>query len=93
MFERILRRCRACIRARDYVVTLHALDELDADDYGVLDLESGILAGTIIEAQRDVATRERKYRIRGAVSDGRRIELVAKFGVGGKLIVITVYEP
>jgi len=74
-------------------VTLHALDEMDADDYGVFDLESGVLTGTIIEAQRDLATRERKYCIRGATSDGRGIELVAKFGVGGKLIVITVYEP
>ncbi|HUF75434.1 MAG TPA: DUF4258 domain-containing protein [Longimicrobiales bacterium] len=74
-------------------MTLHALDEMDADGFGVLDLESGVLTGTIIEAQRELATRERKYCIRGAASYGREIELVAKFGVGGKLIVITVYEP
>jgi hypothetical protein len=41
------------VRARRYVVTVHAADELDADECDVVDLEFGILTGTIIEAQRD----------------------------------------
>jgi hypothetical protein len=38
---------------------------LHADGFSVLDLERGILTGTILEVQRDRRTRERKYRIRG----------------------------
>jgi hypothetical protein len=91
--ERILRRCQACARARRYVVTVHAADELGADECDVVDLEFGILTGTIIEAQRDRVTRERKYRIRGSTGRGRDVELVVKFGATGKMIVITVYEP
>lgn len=57
--ERILRRCRACVQAAEYFVTLHAADEMDANGYDALDLEAGILSGTLIEAQRDSMTRER----------------------------------
>ena len=45
--EAVLRRCRACVRAEQYAVTLHAADEMEADAYDVLDLEAGILSGTL----------------------------------------------
>ena len=63
------------------------------DGYTIGDLEAGVLAGSIVAVQRDMSTRERKYIIRGTTITGRAIELVAKFGVTGSMVVITVYEP
>ena len=93
MYERVLRRCRECILEANYLVTVHAVDEFEADGYSVYDLETGILTGTIVEIQRDRWTRERKYRIRGETGDGRGIELVVKLGATGGMVIITVYEP
>jgi hypothetical protein len=93
VYERVLRRCRECILESNYVVTLHAVDELEADGYSLHDLESGILTGSIVEIQRDRWTRERKYRIRGDTRLGRGIELVVKLGTTGGMVIITVYEP
>ena len=92
MYERVLRRCRECSLEANYLVTLHAVDEFEADGYSVYDLETGILTGTIVEIQRDRWTRERKYRIRGETGDGRGIELVVKLGATGGMVIITVYD-
>lgn len=92
MYERILAKCRQKVRTRDYIVTLHADDEMAADGYGILDVESGILTGTIVERQRDRETKESKYRIAGVTSAVRPIQLVVKFGTTGMLVIITVYE-
>jgi hypothetical protein len=75
------------------VVTLHAADELEADGFSVLDLERGILTGSILEVQRDRRTWERKYRIRGTTRFSEAIEVVVKLGPNGKLVIITVYRP
>lgn len=93
MHERILEKCRQRVRTRDYVITLHADDEMAADGYSILDVESGILTGTIIERQRDRETKEQKYRIAGVTSSLRPIEGVVRFGATGMLVIITVYEP
>jgi len=93
MFEGIMERCRRCVRARRYVVTLHAVDEMEADGFSILDLEAGILKGTILEAQRDRETHERKYRVRGSTGSGRPIEQIVKFSFRGTLVIITVYKP
>jgi hypothetical protein len=70
MFEFVLRQFRARIRARRYVVTVHADEEMDEDGLTVFDVESAVLTGGIIEQQRDRKTGERKYVVRGA--GGRR---------------------
>ena len=93
MHERILKQMRQKIRTRDYVVSLHAADEMEEDGYTILDVEAGILGGTIQERQRDTETGENKYRIRGPAAVGGKIEEVAKLGPTGKLVIITVYRP
>lgn len=93
MFERVLRRIREKIRKREYVMTLHAGEEMEADDLTVYDVERGILTGIILEGQRDRATAERKYRIRGRTLGEGDIEVIVKMGPTGKLVVITVYIP
>ena len=79
------------IRERRYVVTLHALDEMDEDAMSVFDVERAILTGEIIERQRDQAMREWKYGVRGNAVDGRRIMVVSKLGSTDKLVVITAW--
>lgn len=43
MFERILKRMREKIRQRQYVMTLHAEEEMNDDDLTIYDVERGIL--------------------------------------------------
>ena len=53
MFERILTQLREKVRTRQYVMTVHANDEMDEDDLTIFDVESVILSGKIIERQKD----------------------------------------
>ena len=82
---------RTLVRSLAYVVSTHAADELEDDNLSILDLESIILTGQIVERQRDRATRETKYIIHGATLDGSAGETVVKVRPGGRLFVITVY--
>ncbi|MCK4261669.1 DUF4258 domain-containing protein [bacterium] len=82
---------RLCIQKRYYVMTLHAEEEMDADELTIYDVESAVLTGRIVERQKDKDTGEWKYRLRGTAAGNDEVELVAKFGVTGKLVIITVY--
>ncbi len=82
---------RDLIRSLNYVVSIHAAEELDDDNITVLDLENIILTGEIIERQRDRQTREVKCVVRGLTLDGLEAETIVKVGPTGKLVVITVY--
>ena len=92
-YGRILRRFRNRIRNRDYVITIHAEEEMSADGYSIFDVEHGVLTGQILERQEDETTGESKYRLRGDTASEKRIELVAKLGPAGKMVIITVYAP
>lgn len=79
------------IHRRQYVVTLHADEEMDDDELTIFDVESAILAGAIRERQRDRKTKESKYLVRGKTVDGAQVVVVvAKFGRTGKLVILTV---
>lgn len=91
IFDRILNRMRRLVLQRRYVVTCHAYDEMAADDLAVWDVESVILTGKIVEKQKDRTTSENKYRLQGKTLNGSAVEVLAKFGATGKLVVITVY--
>ncbi len=91
MFDRILHRIRRLVLRRQYVVTVHAADELDADDLTVYDLERIVLTGAIIEKQRDRQTSESKYRIKGQTIDGSPAETVVKISITQKAVFVTVY--
>lgn len=58
MFERILNQLREKIRTRQYVMSIHADDEMDEDGLTIFDVESAILSGKIIERQKDQNTGE-----------------------------------
>lgn len=82
---------RSLIRTLNYVVSTHAAEELEDDDFTILDLENILLTGQITERQRDPQTREIKYLVSGITLDGRHAQTVVKVGFTGKLIVVTVY--
>lgn len=80
-----------CIRSLNYVVSLHAAEELDDDNLTILDLETIILTGQITERQRDRKTREVKLVVHGHTIEGRAAETIVKFSPIGTLFIITVY--
>ena len=91
MYGRILKRIQAKIRTRQYVMTLHAEEEMDDDELSIFDIERCILTGDIIERQKDRETEEWKYVIEGQSIAGDKVGAVTKLSITGKLIIITVY--
>lgn len=92
MFDAMLKRMREKIRARQYVMTLHAEEEMDNDGFSIFDVESGILTGEIIERQKDNLSGEWKYLVSGKSLTDDDIIVVGKLSLTGKLVVITVYK-
>jgi hypothetical protein len=86
-------RFREKIRTRRYVLTVHAEEEMIADGFTVYDMEHGVLTGAVVERQRDRQTAEWKYRVRGRTHGGAPIEVLAKEGPTGKVVIVTVYAP
>ena len=91
MAQSSISQLRHLIRTLNYVVSTHAAEALEDDNLSILDLESLVLTGRIIEHQRDAKTRETKIVIAGATLDGAAAEAVVKVGASGRLVVITVY--
>jgi len=91
MYDRILKGMREKIRTRQYVMTLHAEEEMDDDNFSIFDVERGILTGKIIERQKDRITAEWKYLIKGETVAGDPVVVVARLSITGKLVIITVY--
>ena len=92
MYDRILMRMRELVRTRQYVMTLHAEDEMSSDGLGIDDLESTVFAGQISERQKDRMSSEGKYLIRGKSLAGENVTVVAKIGPTNKLVFITVFR-
>jgi len=91
MFDRTLKLIKDKVLSRQYVMTIHADEEKDADGLTILDIENCILTGRIIERQKDRLTGEWKYKISGESKSGKPVELITKISPTGKLVIITVY--
>lgn len=91
MYPRILNRIRDLIRERRYILTIHALDEMDDEGLTVFDVEQVILTGEITERQREKTSQEWKYIIQGKTIENFDAGIVVKISPTGKLVVITVY--
>jgi len=92
VFEQTLRRFREKIRTLQYVMTVHAEEEMGNDGLTIFDIEQCILTGKIVERQRDVKTFEWKYLVRGQSVLGEWVVVAAKLSATDKLVIITVYE-
>lgn len=73
-------------------MTIHAEEEMDDDELYIFDVERAILTGDIIEGQKDRETGEWKYLVRGQMSEGVDIVVVAKLSPTGKMVIITVFS-
>lgn len=91
MFDRALKQLREGVRARRYIVTLHAEEEMTDDDVSIYDVERVILTGKIIGRHKDRQTGEWKYLVQGHLHGGDDLVVVAKIGPTAKMVVITVY--
>ncbi len=91
MFDRALKQMRDMIRARRYIMTLHAEEEMTDDDVSVYDVEHVVLTGKIIERQKDRQTGEWKYLVQGCPHTGDDLVVVVKIGPTRRLIIVTVY--
>lgn len=79
------------IRTRQYVMTLHAEEEMNDDGLTIFDVERGILTGQIIERQKDHQTGEWKYLVQGQTITDKVVVVVSKLSPTEKLVIITVY--
>jgi hypothetical protein len=91
VYDRILKQMREKIRGRQYVMTIHAEEEMADDDLSIFDVERAILNGRVIERQKDQDTAEWKYLVEGETIAGGLVVIVAKISITGKLVIITVY--
>jgi arginyl-tRNA--protein-N-Asp/Glu arginylyltransferase len=91
MYDRILKQMRGKIRTRQYVMTIHAEEEMTDDSLSIFDVERVVLTGSIVERQRDQETAEWKYLVEGETVAGNLSVVVAKISITGKLVIITVY--
>jgi len=83
---------RELVRRWQFVITTHADEEADADDFSVFDIESAILTGRIVQRQKDADSGDWKYVVSGQCVDGRPICVVARIGSTRRaLYIITVY--
>ncbi|MGQ0543359.1 MAG: DUF4258 domain-containing protein [Blastocatellia bacterium] len=91
MYERIRDRMRAKVRSLDYVMTIHAEEEMENDGLSILDVEEAVLNGSIVQRQREAESAEFKYLLAGKTFDDAGLVVVAKLSHTGKLVIITVY--
>ena len=92
MHQALMRKFQERIRSKQYLMTLHAEEEMADDAFTILDVEHAILSGQIAESQRDMKKREWKYLIRGSSLDDRSLAILARMSPTGKLVIITVYS-
>lgn len=92
MPSRILTKIRARVRSGEYVMTLHAEEEMDDAGFSIFDVENALLTGTIVGRQTDRQSKARKYLIEGRTADNSAdLVAVVRFGPGGDLVIVTVY--
>jgi len=92
MFEQILSHIQEKVKSRDYVLTLHAEDEMINDGLTHYDVENVLLTGRIVGRQKDRYTDEWKYVIEGRTHGSEIAIVVSKFTFNRNLVIITVYS-
>jgi len=92
LYARVLGQMREKIRTRQYVMTLHAEEEMDNDGLSIFDVESVILTGKVSARQKDTTTKQWKYLVIGRTLAGDIAVSVGKLSSTGKLVIITVYR-
>ena len=76
LLERILKKFCEKIRTNQYIMTLHAEEEMDNDDLSVFDIERCVLNGKIGGRNRDAETGKWKYTIVGKSISGLDLGII-----------------
>ena len=92
MHSKIEKRFVKLIAEGNYVMTLHAFEEMEDDALDIYDIEHVIVSGKIVEKQKEPLTGEIKYRFKGQTLSNGIAETVLKFGFNGKAVIITVFK-
>ncbi|KAA0223086.1 MAG: DUF4258 domain-containing protein [Phycisphaerae bacterium] len=82
---------RELVRTSEYIVTVHAAEEIEADELTIFDVEHAVLTGEIIERQKDEQTGQWKYVIEGVDLGGEPLRVVGRISRAAKLVFITVF--
>ena len=91
MFNRILRQIQQKVQTLEYMMSVHAEEEMEDDGLTIFDVEHVLLTGEIVERQRDHRTGEWKYLVEGRTHGSEVAVVVTKVSSTGKLVIITVY--
>lgn len=91
MFESVLKEIRENVRTCNYLMTLHAEEEMNDDGLTIFDVENCLLTGRIYERQKDRNTGEWKYLVTGKTLKKNEAVIVIKLSLTGSLFIITVY--
>ena len=91
MLNQILQEIQEKVQNQEYVLTLHAEDEMDQDDLTSFDVENALLTGKIVGRQRDLQSGEWKYVVEGQTHGSEIAVVVTKLTFRRKLVIITVY--
>ena len=91
MLNQILQEIQEKVQNQEYVLTLHAEDEMDQDDLTSFDIENALLTGKIVGRQRDLQSGEWKYVVEGQTHGSEIAVVVTKLTFSRKLVIITVY--
>ena len=91
MFNQILQEIQEKVRSREYVLTLHAEDEMVQDGLTSFDVENALLTGKIVRRQKDLQRDEWKYVVEGQTHGSEIAVVVTKLTFSRKLVIITVY--
>lgn len=79
------------VRTHQYVMTLHAEEEMVDDNLIIYNVESTILSGETIERQKYKDLGQWKYLVKGQALSGDGVMLVGRISVIGKLIWFVVF--
>ena len=92
MYPRILEQIRALVKQGEYVLSVHAENEMAEDRFTEEDIEAAIFNGSIVRRETDRVGRP-KYVIEGKAQDGRGLTAVAqRFQTRRLVVIITAYE-
>ena len=91
MLNQILQEIQEKVQNQEYVLTLHAEDEMDQDNLTSFDVENALLSAKSVGRQRDLQSGEWKYVVEGQTHGSEIAVVVTKLTFSRKLVIITVY--
>jgi hypothetical protein len=83
---------RELVRARQYDLSAHAVEEMAEDELDITDVEQAVLNGRIARVEKD-DPRGAKYVVEGrGLDEVTPVGVVGRFTGTGRFLIITVYE-